>query len=289
MSVPTGRFAPSPTGPLHMGSLLAATASYLDTKSRKGIWLVRIDDLDAARAVPGAAEQILRALEHHDLRWDGKVDYQTRHLGKYRSAIEQLVERGLIFYFQCSRRALAGVSIYPGKCRNNVQLLPDAAIRLRVDETRITFTDLIQGRQLEHLAATVGDFIIRRRDGLIAYQLATAIDDGDPRITHVARGSDLLSNTSRQLYLMALLDLSPPVYAHFPTLVDARGIKLSKQSHAPAVDVSKAAANLLTVLGYLGMQPPSDAQSWKPSRILEWGCENWSLERLAGRSTVSVE
>jgi glutamyl-Q tRNA(Asp) synthetase len=271
-----------------MGSLLAATASYLDAKSRKGDWLVRIDDVDTARSVPGAAEQILRTLEAHGLQWDDKVDYQTEHLDKYQAAVETLAGRKLIFYCRCSRRSLSRMGVYPGKCRDNVELQQDAAIRIRVDEARITFTDLIQGRQLEHLAETVGDFIIRRRDGLIAYQLATAVDDGDPRITHVARGSDLLSNTSRQLYLMALLDLSPPIYAHVPTLVDANGKKLSKQSHAPPVDASRPAANLLSVFGYLGLKPPGDPYSWNPDTLLAWGCENWSLQRLTGRSTVSV-
>ncbi len=289
MGILAGRFAPSPTGPLHMGSLLAATASYLDARARGGQWLLRIDDIDTYRCIPGATEQILQTLEAHGLWWDGSVQYQSENLAEYQAALDLLARRGDIFYCNCSRRSLAAKGAYPGKCRGNQQPLEDAAIRIRVEAAVVEFTDLLQGQQIERLAESVGDFIIRRRDGLIAYQLATAIDDGNPRISHVVRGSDLLGNTARQLYLMQQLNLSTPVYAHIPTLNGADGRKLSKQNHAPAVADDQALENLLTAFGYLGLHPPTQSPHWDITSLLDWGCEHWSLEQLQGQTSVCVD
>ena len=193
-----GRFAPSPTGPLHLGSLLAATASFLDARARKGLWFLRIDDLDVHRNQPGAEAEILHALEAHELTWDGPVQRQSQHMPAYERALEQLAEQS--FYCNCSRRLLAGKPRYPGTCRQHRQPRPDCAVRLQVSDRPISFTDGVMGLQTERLTETVGDFIIRRRDGLIAYQLATAVDDGDADVSHVVRGRDLLDNTARQIF-----------------------------------------------------------------------------------------
>lgn len=272
-----------------MGSLLAAAASYLDAHARGGQWLLRIDDIDTYRSVRGAAGQILRTLEAHGLWWDGSVHYQSDNLPQYHAALEELAQSGEVFYCNCSRRSLAARGAYPGKCRGNLQPLEDAAVRIRVDAAVVEFADLLQGRQIEHLAETVGDFIIHRRDGLIAYQLATAIDDGDPRISHVVRGCDLLGNTARQLHIMQQLNLSAPVYAHIPTLNGPDGRKLSKQNHAPAVSDDKALENLLDVFGYLGLHPPTRSTHWDIASLLDWGCKHWSLEHLQGQTSVCVD
>jgi len=273
-----GRFAPSPTGPLHLGSLLAATASYLDARSRHGHWQVRIDDLDLPRNIPGADELILQALEAHALFWDGEVVYQSDRLDIYQHALTRLSDR--LFYCTCSRRALRAHPVYPGTCRQHRTPRPDSALRIIVDNESIVFSDLVMGRQVENLSESVGDFIVRRRDGLIAYQLATAVDDGGGSISHVVRGSDLLDNTARQIFLMRCLGLAVPDYAHVPTLLNNRGQKLSKQHGAPALDISKAAGNLARVLMALGMNPPRQAAGWKAAELLAWALERWQLRQV---------
>jgi len=286
MSLSAGRFAPSPTGPLHSGSLLAAAASHLDARSRGHRWLLRIDDLDTYRNVDGAETCILTALEAHGLEWDGPVLRQSNRIEEYQSALSQLAARGEIFYCTCSRNDLKGRGAYPGTCRSHTRPRVDAAIRVNVSDRPQSFVDLIAGPQTENLSQTCGDFIIRRRDGLVAYQLATAVDDGDSAIRYVVRGGDLLDNTPRQIYLMQLLNLSTPTYAHLPTLTDLTGMKLSKQSHAPALENSRASANLLEVFGYLGLRPPSEAEHWSPARIVAWGIDHWSLDSIAAGNVI---
>ena len=285
MTIPAGRFAPSPTGPLHMGSLLAATASYLDAHSRKERWLVRIDDLDTPRTVPGAEASILAALEAHGLHWDGPVAHQTSHTDAYTAALERLIQQEQVFFCRCSRSQLPENRPYPGTCRERTAPSPDAAIRVRVPDQPVEFIDLIVGPHIENLARTTGDFVVRRRDGLVAYQLATAVDDGSGQIRRVVRGRDLLDNTPRQIYLMSLLGLQVPDYAHVPTLRNAAGQKLSKQAHAPSLDISKASANLATVFDYLGLRPPKEASHWPVAILLQWGVEHWSLD-LVPRSDI---
>ena len=282
----TGRFAPSPTGPLHLGSLLAATASYLDAHARGGSWQVRIDDLDTPRNETGAEAGILRNLEGHGLYWDGPIVRQSERLAVYEASLEQLIARGRTFYCRCSRRDLAETPVYPGTCRGRTSARPDSAIRVRVAASPVSFTDLIVGRQNESLAVTLGDFIIRRRDGIYAYQLATAVDDGAREITHVVRGSDLLGNTARQIYLMQLLGLSVPEYAHVPTLVGADGQKLSKRSHTPAVQTGAASANLCAVLGYLGLETPAAAKRWSAREVVAWGVANWRISGVSRATTI---
>ena len=280
MTTAAGRFAPSPTGPLHLGSLLAATASYLDAKHRGDRWLVRIDDLDAPRNVPGADSAILNSLEAHSLRWDGPVIRQSDRIGRYEAALETLSELGHTFNCTCTRKRLKGIGPYPGTCRDAEHQARDAAVRVRVNETPITYTDEVLGALAEVLSETVGDFIVRRRDGLIAYQLATAVDDGAAEITRVVRGRDLLDNTARQIYLMQLLDLSQPAYAHVPMVVHADGQKLSKQTHAAPLDDSKAAANLRQILPMLGLTPPADLGT--SPELVDWAVAEFSLAALRG-------
>lgn len=275
-----GRFAPSPTGPLHLGSLLAATASYLEAHKRNTPWRLRFDDLDRPRAMPGAEDAIMRALEAHGLLWDGAVDYQSRHADAYADALSRLTELDVVFYCDCSRRKLQNVATYPGTCRAHRAPRADTAIRVNVAGQLITFDDAVQGHQVCRLADSVGDFIIRRRDGLIAYQLATAVDDGAADIDQVVRGADLLDNTPRQLYLMQLLELTPPSYAHVPVVTHGDGAKLSKQTGAPGLRASEAPRNLVASLNLLGLAPPASARQWRCEDILAWAQSRWSLQQV---------
>ena len=275
-----GRFAPSPTGPLHIGSLYTALASFLDARAEGLPWRLRFDDLDAPRNQPGAESRILRSLEAHGLHWDGPVERQSERLDLYQAALEKLQRRAKLFHCTCSRKALAGSPIYPGHCRGQIAPVPNAAIRVRVDDAAVEFIDLVQGRQHERLGATVGDFIIKRRDGPFAYQLATAVDDGNPNIVRVLRGRDLLANTPRQLHIMALLGLPAPAYAHIPVLLNPAGQKWSKQTGAPAVNDHKHPANIRACLILLGLQPPD----LDPETLMEWAKAHWSLDRIGKRN-----
>ncbi len=275
-----GRFAPSPTGPLHHGSLLAATASYLDARRQGLQWWVRIDDLDSPRVASGAEDSILRTLDAHGLHWDGPVQRQSLHIDRYEAALTELSRQKLLFYCSCSRQTLADAQVYPGTCRHRHRPVADTAIRVRVDEAPIRFHDLIHGDQSEILSRSCGDFVVRRRDGFIAYQLATAVDDGSDAITRVVRGGDLLDNTARQIYLMQHLGLQVPTYAHLPVLVDSHGRKLSKQTSAPALNDRNAAANLLAVFPFLGLNPPAGTREWSPGELLDWGAVEFDLARI---------
>ena len=238
----TGRFAPSPTGPLHLGSLLTAVASYVHARSLGGRWLVRMEDLDTPRCVPGAADAILRTLDQHALQWDG-LTYQHQRIESYHAALERLRAGGHTFACTCSRSQVQDSDVYPGTCRHRVVPL-DAphSIRLRVPDETIELLDQIQGRYAQRLRTDVGDFVIFRRDRVIAYQLAVVVDDAAQRITHVVRGADLLDNTPRQLLLLRLIGARAPRYAHVPVLSDRSGQKLSKQTRATAVDVASPSA-----------------------------------------------
>ncbi len=280
MTTAAGRFAPSPTGPLHSGSLLAATASYLDARHRGDRWLVRIDDLDVPRNVPGAEDAILKSLEAHGLHWDGAVIRQSERLERYQAALARLTEAGHTFNCTCARKHLKGLGPYPGLCRNADHPSQDAAVRVRVNDSPVVFEDGVVGPVRERLTETVGDFIIRRRDGLIAYQLATAVDDGEPEITRVVRGRDLLDNTARQLYLIHLLAGHPPAYAHVPMLTNAAGQKLSKQTHAAPLNDATPTANLREILPLLGLTPPAALST--PGELLDWATPGFSLAALRG-------
>lgn len=278
-----GRFAPSPTGPLHLGSLLAALASYLDARAHGGQWLVRIDDIDPPRAQSGATEAILNALAAHELRWDGQVVMQSEHRSKYDAALESLYQTHQAFACSCSRTTLRSTAkVYPGTCRKKGLCRDgDVSLRLRVDETAVVhFDDLKHGRQIFDRPRLGGDFVIRRRDRHIAYQLACAVDDGGLGISDVVRGADLLESTGRQIHVMHCLNLAPPRYLHIPVLTDAQGAKLSKQNLAPPLDCTQAHANLIRSLAYLGQPIPPDNKHKDCGRILAWACAHWSRERI---------
>lgn len=261
-----GRFAPSPTGLLHAGSLVAAMASYLDARAHNGRWLVRIEDVDMARAVPGAADAILATLDAFGMHWDGSVITQSERTEQYAAALRQL---GLHAYpCSCSRREVAesspgigtdGALIYPGTCRDGLQGKPARAVRLRVpdkgdDAGKIRFSDRWQGVIEQDLAAQAGDFVLKRADGFWAYQLAVVVDDAAQGVTDVVRGADLLGSTPRQIYLQRLLGLPTPCYLHVPILTNAAGEKLSKQTGATPADPSPTGEALIDAAAFLGMR-----------------------------------
>jgi glutamyl-Q tRNA(Asp) synthetase len=275
---------------LHLGSLLAATASYLDARANGLAWRVRIDDLDRSRNQAGAERAILIALERHGLQWDGAIERQSDRVPRYQAALDELEAQGLLFYCSCSRKQLAGKPVYPGTCRSQRHPRPGTAVRIRVDDVEIEFEDLVQGLHRDVLARSTGDFVIRRREGLIAYQLATAVDDGAAAITRVVRGRDLLENTARQVFLMQRLRLQVPLYGHIPLIVNAAGQKLSKQAGAQALDLERPQDNLTRILGALGVKA---AESLRAADIRtaaqgQAACEallaeawrGWSLRRI---------
>lgn len=279
-----GRFAPSPTGPLHAGSLLAAVASYLDARSQGIAWQVRLDDLDEARHEPGADREILFALERHGLYWDGPVLRQAERTDRYLAALDELHHQGLLFYCRCSRRSLQQTKIYPGRCRRFRVPRPDSAIRVRVDDARVQLEDLVQGPQHWSLEAEGGDFVVRRRDGIVAYQLATAVDDGESAITRVIRGRDLLETTAKQVFLMQRLGLSVPRYGHIRLVVDAAGQKLSKQTLARPLDPGQPAANLMRTLKLLGL--PTAPAGADCEALLGWAVGHFTLSAIPAANAV---
>ena len=277
-----GRFAPSPTGPLHFGSLVAAIASWLDARHARGEWLVRMEDIDETRTVPGAADEILRTLEAFGLAWDGAVEWQTRRKPLYEAALEKLRGAGLAYRCRCSRREIAdsglrGIegAVYPGTCRH-LAIGSDVAgaERFLAPPGRVEFVDRVQGVVAQDVARDVGDFVLKRRDGLHAYQLAVVVDDAEQGITDVVRGADLLPSTARQILLQRALALPTPRYLHFPVVTDAAGEKLSKQTLARAVQSREAPALIAQALAFLG-QPavaPGD-----PERMLAEALEKWDV------------
>ena len=280
-----GRFAPSPTGPLHLGSLVAALVSYLDARQRDGAWLVRIEDLDPPREQSGAADAILRSLEAHGLCWDESVRYQSQRSEAYEEALRDLARMDQLFWCRCSRKQLAGFDVYPGTCRGHRQPRSDAAIRWQVPEVIERFVDRYQGEQRIDLARALGDVVLRRRDGPFAYQLAVTVDDLDQGITEVVRGIDLLGSTPWQRALFRTLGATPPDYAHFPVLVADNGQKLSKQNQAPALDDDRAVANLQQAFGYLGLAIEPD----HPHNMLVQAQAVWPDQHLHGRQQITLE
>jgi glutamyl-Q tRNA(Asp) synthetase len=283
-----GRFAPSPTGPLHFGSLVAAAGSFLEARTKGGEWLLRMEDVDAPRCSQAAADDILRTLEVCGFAWDGEVVWQSRRTGAYAAALERLKIAGRVFACACTRKELAdsaiapdGAAIYPGTCRHGLPAgRPARAWRLRVGDARVGFDDAIQGRIDSDLAADAGDFILLRADGLFAYQLAVVVDDADAGITHVVRGADLLASTSRQIFLQQCLGLPTPCYAHLPVAVNVAGEKLSKQTRAVAVDASRPGPALFAVLHFLGQRPPPELSGASPNELWAWATRHWRLDRV---------
>ena len=277
-----GRFAPSPTGPLHFGSLVTALASYLDARANGGKWLVRVEDLDPPREVTGSATLILEQLQAFGMDWDGHVLYQSSRLSAYERILEQLENRKVCFNCDCSRQRVSGLEgIYDGRCRSRgLTSTSGLAIRLKIKPETVRFTDGIQGDYAQNLEREVGDFILRRKGGLFAYQLAVVADDAMQEITHIVRGYDLLSSTPRQIYLQQLLDLPTPNYAHIPIIVNALGQKLSKQHFAEPIDLENAPSLLVSALQFLGMTPPSSLIGAAPASLMAWGTEQWDIQRV---------
>jgi len=285
----TGRFAPSPTGPLHYGSLLAAVASFLNIRSKNGTWLVRIEDLDPPREVAGASAEILRTLEHFGLFWDKEVIYQSRRSKLYNEALAQLTKDDLLYRCSCSRKEIAerGENIYQGYCRNGYQHdRKRYALRIKTPDRTASWTDLIQNQQTFSLTDSTGDFIVHRADKLYAYHLAVVVDDADQQITEIIRGADLLTSTPAQQYLQQVLDITRPQYGHIPVAVNNKGDKLSKQTGAGAVSRLHPARSLFRVLQDLGQQPPPDLEASSIEDVLEWGADNWDLASIQGKLTL---
>ncbi|MDA0226309.1 MAG: tRNA glutamyl-Q(34) synthetase GluQRS [Proteobacteria bacterium] len=298
--VPVGRFAPSPTGPLHFGSLVAALASWLDARAAGGRWLLRIEDLDPPREQPGAADLIQRQLEAFGLFWDGPVLYQSQRAAQYRAALERLSRDGLAYACACSRREIAdsalgtaadGAAIYPGTCRAGLAANRAArSLRFRATDEVVRFEDRVQGAVAQSVGRDVGDFILRRADGFAAYQLAVVVDDAAQGVTDVVRGADLLASTPRQILLQHALGLPTPRYAHVPAIVDAAGAKLAKQNGAIAfdahADAPQTARNTAAVLGRalacLGHTPPP----LPADEMLAWARSCWDIARVPRTRTL---
>lgn len=280
-----GRFAPSPTGPLHFGSLLAAVASYAQAKSRQGEWLVRIEDIDPPREQPGSDQLILRALEVYGFEWDGPVTYQSMFTERHESVVAELLATGAAYPCGCSRRDLADVprgplgAIYPGTCRTGCSA-SETAIRLRTGDNPIAFTDTLQGAQVQCLESESGDFIIKRRDGLIAYHLAAVVDDYDQGIGEIVRGIDLIDSTPRHIWLQKTLNMPTPAYMHIPVAVNNDGQKLSKLTGAAPIGEKNAGATLHKALRALRQTPPASLDGANPADIWHWALPNWRPNTL---------
>ena len=287
-----GRFAPSPTGPLHFGSLVAAVASWLDARAAGGEWLVRIEDVDTTRTVPGAADEILRTLQAFGLQWDGEVAWQSRRTDRYEAALSRLRAAGAVYRCKCSRReisdsGLAGAEgpIYPGTCRAlQVPASVVAAERMLAVEAPIAFDDRVQGPIAQDIARDIGDFVLKRRDGLHAYQLAVVVDDAEQGITDVVRGADLLWSTPRQIALQRALGYPTPRYLHVPVATNDRGEKLSKQTLARAVGPERAPQTLRRALDFLGQPVPGGDSV---AQVLAAATAAWDIRRIPRAAAVT--
>ncbi|MDD5275364.1 MAG: tRNA glutamyl-Q(34) synthetase GluQRS [Methylovulum sp.] len=281
-----GRFAPSPTGPLHLGSLSTALASFLQTRSQQGLWLLRIDDLDTPRNIKGAADAILTALDTLGLHWDSNVDYQSQHNDEYHDWLSRLDKNGQLYPCACPRKLLL-TDIYPGTCRHR-QLPPDSpyALRVKTDPRDIAFQDGLQGFVSHNLATRHGDFILKRKDQIIAYQFAVVIDDHRQQVNQVVRGIDLLEVTPRQIYLQQLLGLTTPAYMHLPIIVDHHGYKLSKQTKATAVDLAAPHHVIFTLLRLLKQNPPAELQQAPVTDQLTWAIAHWNPATLKNLQSI---
>lgn len=285
-----GRFAPSPTGPLHFGSLVAALASFLDAKANGGRWLVRIEDIDETRCNTAYATDILRTLQAFGLQWDGEVMVQTARKALYDAALQRLEAQGLVYACACSRKEIADSAtdgletpVYPGTCRDKELSASGNSLRIRTIMEKTFFTDLVQGEIEQSVGRDIGDFVLKRRDGLFAYQLAVVVDDANQGVTHVVRGADLLDSTARQIYLQRSLGYPSPEYLHIPVLVNAQGQKLSKQTLAIAVAATRDGVQgvLLSALHLLGQPVATTAGTASISELLATAARNWDRGRIA--------
>ncbi len=295
-----GRFAPSPSGPLHFGSLIAAIGSFLEARARGGEWLVRIEDLDPPRERPGAADEILATLDRFGLHWDGPVLRQSTRTAAYEAALAQLAAAGSLRPCLCSRAQLAALAENQRRPAGEELFHPLACIapapgpsdipawRLRTPDRDVEFVDRVQGRQRSNVARTVGDFVLKRRDGLFAYQLAVVVDDFFQGITDIVRGADLLSSTARQVLLQQALRLPPVTYMHLPIAVGNAGIKLSKSEDAPALSRSTPAAQAVAALEFLHQAPPAGLALAPLAEVWQWAIAHWQPWRFTGMRTATV-
>lgn len=292
-----GRFAPSPSGPLHFGSLVAAIGSYCLARQSGGSWLVRIEDLDAPRVVAGAADHILQTLEACGLEWDGPVLYQSRRTDRYQAALDRLQQSGLLFACGCSRKEVLASAphvgeegpVYAGVCRAG---LPEGrrprSLRIRVPQEQVCFVDGVFGAREQRLESVVGDFVLRRADGLFAYQLAVVVDDAESGVNQVVRGADLLASTPRQIFLQSCLGYSPPEYIHLPLALASDGEKISKRHGAAAIATAEGRAQALwRALRFLGQAVPEDLQRASASEVVAWGVKHFALQQVPTGSQVA--
>jgi glutamyl-Q tRNA(Asp) synthetase len=287
MTTYRGRFAPSPTGPLHFGSLVAAVGSYLEARKHGGQWLVRMEDLDPPREMPGAADSILKTLEAYGFEWDGPVLYQSARHDAYEAALERLRRDSLLYPCSCTRKeiadsALRGIEgpVYPGTCRNGPHGKPARAWRVRTGMSETAFDDALQGYQAQVLERDIGDFVLKRADGLYAYQLAVVVDDADQGVTHVVRGADLLDSTPRQIWLQHLLGLPTPAYTHLPIAANAAGEKLSKQTLANPLDLAQPTNALWQALAFLGQRPAEELAAAGLAELWKWSMIQWNIQNV---------
>lgn len=291
-----GRFAPSPTGPLHFGSLVSALASFLEARAHEGRWLLRIDDLDQTRKIDGMDSRIMRSLDSFGFEWDGPVAYQSQNLEHYQEAMHRLQRAGQTYACQCTRsqlrdRASVGIEgpIYPDTCRG--QDLPDAkhrAIRIKTNDRPVRFCDRLFGEQTQCIHREIGDFVIRRADGYFAYQLAVTVDDELAQITDVVRGADLLTSTARQIHLQQLLGINPPTYLHVPLATDDQGRKLSKGDQAHPVDDATPVAALLDAWQFLNQATSPGASELSLADFWRWAMDHWNPESMPANTNIPL-
>jgi glutamyl-Q tRNA(Asp) synthetase len=293
-----GRFAPSPTGPLHFGSLLAAVTSYLEAKTHQGKWFVRMEDVDKTREVEGAADQILKTLVSFGFEWDGQVMYQGQRDDAYAQALTRLKEQQLIYPCTCTRKEIADSStqmgaegaIYPGTCLHQmIKHNHPIAWRVKTEDNVLSFYDAIQGHITQNLVQEIGDFVLKRADGLFAYQLAVVVDDATQGVTHVVRGADLLNSTPRQRYLQSLLGVDSPSYMHIPVATNTQGQKLSKQTLALGLNTKDAVNQLWEALHFLNQNPPETLKHSDLKNCWEWAMSHWDATQIPRTQSVMVK
>ncbi len=290
-----GRFAPSPTGPLHFGSLVAAVASYCDAKAHKGKWLLRIEDIDKPREIAGAKDTILQQLDAFGFEWDANVVLQSQRDALYLRALHVLQNQALIYPCTCTRKEIADSShligidgfIYPKTClKQGIKRQTNSSLRIKVNSPEISFQDRIQGLIIQDIQNVVGDFVLKRADGLFTYQLAVVVDDSEQGVTHVVRGADLLNSTPRQIYLQQQLSLPIPQYAHIPIVRNSAGEKLSKQTLASSINTAIAKEQICQALKFLGQNPPADLQFASLADIWQWAINNWQISLCAAQNST---
>ena len=275
-----GRFAPTPSGPLHFGSLIAAVASYLDARANQGRWLVRIEDLDPPRTAPGSIDAILFCLDAFGLHWDGEPMFQSQRQQAYNQALEQLLKQGQIYSCSCSRAQFKANPLYKCTCLAHPPAIQGSARRIALPRQSITVDDVIIGPQTQHLADDVGDFVVQRKDQLFSYQLAVVVDDAEQHISHIIRGSDLYHQTPRQVWLQTCLSFQRPIYGHLPIITNDQGQKLSKQNLARPLDLTQAPSLLSEALERLGQATPCALRQAPVEEQLAWAVAQWDINKV---------